>query len=40
MNRLRGLLTGLVDSVLTVLVDQIEGVRLVLIVVVDDGSNG
>ena len=39
VNCLRGLLTGLVDSVLTVLVDRIEGVRLVLIVAVDDGLN-
>ena len=39
VNRLRGLLTGLEDLVFTVLVDRIEGVRLVLIMVVDDGSN-
>ena len=39
VNCLCGLLTGLVDSVFTVLVDRIKGVRLVLIVAVDDGSN-
>ena len=39
VNCLRGLLDGLVDSVLTILVDLIEVVRLILIVAVDDGSN-